>query len=158
MPGTGYRNLFEESVSAVTATPSIPLGTRRLQGNKEYVYVYNTGTTAAVGYGLIQSLNSGFSVTVSSALKDRCFGVIQNADLTTNYYGWAQVRGVANILVGADHVTAATGMGIYLIANGKFGAVTTGATGLTYQAMEAGYTLVSIGTDQTGAVYLNGRG
>lgn len=158
MPGTGYRSCFEESVSAITASPSVPLGTRRLEANKEYVYVYNIGTTAAVGYGLIASLNSGYSVTVSSALKDRCMGVVQNTDLTTNYYGWAQVKNVANIAVGADHATVATGEGIYLIANGKFGGVTTGATGLTYAAMEAGHALQSIGTDQTGAVYLNCRG
>lgn len=156
--GTGYRNLFEESVSAITATPSVDLGTRRLEDNKEYVYVYNNGTTAAVGYGLIQSAMSGYSVTVSAALKDRCFGVVQNTDLTTNYYGWAQVKGPANILVGGDHATAATGEGIYLIANGSFGAVTTGATGSTYAAMEAGYTLVSIATAATGKVYLNCAG
>lgn len=158
MPGTGPRQLFEESVSAVTATPSVNLGERRVEGGKEYVYVYNNGTTAAIGYGVIQSLMSGFSVTVSAALKDRCFGVVQNADLTTNYYGWVQVKGVANVAVSADHATAATGEGLYLVANGTFGAVTTGATGSTYQAMEAGYTLVSIGTSQTGAAYMNCKG
>jgi hypothetical protein len=156
--GTGIRNLFEESVSQITAIPSISLGTRRWENGNEYVYVYNTGTTAAVGYGLIQSSNSGYSVTVSAALKDRCFGVVQNTDLTTNYYGWAQVKGKANIAISADHVTAAAGMGFYLVANGSFGAVTTGATGSTYAAMEAGYTLESIGTAQTGAVYLTCRG
>ena len=156
--GTGLRNLFEESVSQITASPSVALGTRRWEGNKEFVYVYNTGTTAAVGYGMIQSLNSGFSVTVSAALKDRCFGVVQNTDLMTNYYGWLQVKGVANVAVSADHATAATGAGLYLVANGSFGAVTTGATGSTYVAMEAGYTLQSIGTSQTGAAYINCKG
>lgn len=156
--GDGYRQLFEDGVSDITATPSVELGTRRVLNNREYIYCYNNGTTANVGLGLIASLNSGYSLTVTAALKDRCMAVVQNVNLTTNYYGWAQVKGQANIAIGSDHATCATGEGIYLIANGEFGGVTTGATGSTYAAMEAGFALVAIGTDQTGSVYLNCKG
>src|SRR3990167_3574310 len=34
---------FFESVSADTATPSVEIGTRRREGNDEYIYVYNDG-------------------------------------------------------------------------------------------------------------------
>jgi len=154
----GYVNAFTESVSAVTATNSVPLGTRRIENGNEYVYVYNTGTTAAVGYGVIQSLNSCFSVTVSSAVGNKCFGVVQNASLTTTYYGWVLVRGVGKAHMGdtaTGNHTAATGEGLYLGTNGAFEGVTTGATGSTWANASLGCTLTSIGTGVSGSAYFN---
>jgi hypothetical protein len=152
--GTGYMSGCEESVSAVTATNSVALGSMRIENGKEFRYVYNAGTTAAVGYGVIQSASSAYTVTVSAAVGDRCFGVVTNVAIPSSYYGWVQTRGPAHVYVGGDHASAATGGGLYLIANGAFAAVTTGATGSTWAAMEAGRTLETIGTAQTGSAYL----
>ena len=152
--GTGYMMGCEESVSAVTATNSVSLGSMRIEDGKEFRYVFNAGTTAVVGKGVIQSVNSNYTVTVSSAVGDRCFGVVVNADLTTENYGWVQTRGKAHVSVVGDHASAATGKGLALGANGGFGAVTTGATGSTWAAMEAARTLETIGTAQTGSAYL----
>ena len=156
MAGThGYQQLFTESVSTVTATNSVTLGTRRVESGVEYVYVYNAGTTAAVGYGMIQSLMSGFSVVVSSVSGDPCFGVVANTDLEATSYGWIAVRGPVHIdMAGMNHCTAATGMGILLQTNGSFYTVTTGATGSTWAQNKCGYTLTTINTASTGAAYI----
>ena len=59
--------IYFESVSAVTATPSVEVGRRRIEGDEAYVYVYNTGSsTAGVNKGCVLSAVSGYSVTVSS--------------------------------------------------------------------------------------------
>lgn len=99
MSGTyGYRDVFNESVSAVTATNTVALGTRRLEGGNEYIYTYNAATTAAIGYGVITSCNSGYSVVVSTAAGSRPLGIVQNEALITNNYGWVLTKGYAHVL------------------------------------------------------------
>lgn len=134
----GYMQLYPESVTAVTATPSIQLGTRRLDGGNEYVYVYNAGTTAYMGCGVIQSLMSAFSVTIGgTALSGAvCFGVVANQDMTSSNYGWLLVRGAGPVQLSTDSTcessdNVAFGESLYLMGNGGFGAITTGATGST---------------------------
>jgi len=91
----GITQLHTESVSNVTATNSVELGTRRTTGNKEYVYVFNAGgEQASPGQGVIVSALSGYSVTVSSLTETTpVFGVVNEATLTTDTYGWVVVRG-----------------------------------------------------------------
>lgn len=163
MAGTyGYQLTIPESVSTVTATNSVALGTRTIEGGCEYVYVYNAAShTAAVGYGMIQSLMSAFSVTVSSAIGDICFGVVKNTALTGNYYGWLCTRGRCAIQMtnsATGNHTAATGEPVYMEANGSFGSVTTGATGSTWAAKACGHVLETIATNSAGAAYFWCRG
>jgi hypothetical protein len=156
MASYGYINAFSESVSAVTATPSVPLGTRRMENGNEYVYVYNIGVTAVVGRGMICSLNSGYSVTVSAALGNLAFGVVQNASLTTEAYGWLLTRGFGKVQMGdtaTGNTTATTGQGFYIGANGAFEPLTTGATGSTWAYANAGFTVATINTGVSGSAY-----
>lgn len=152
----GYRNLFEETVSQITATNSVALGTRRIENGKEYVYVYNMATsTAQVGYGVVNSAASAFSVTVSSVIGEKAFGVVQNTDLEPANYGWVQVKGFAEVEIGGTTVTASAGRGIYLIADGVVEPVTTGATGSTWVAANFGICIDEIATGASGTAYIN---
>jgi hypothetical protein len=152
MSGTfGVQMLFPESVSNVTATNSIALGTRRMEGGNEYVYVYNAGTTAAVGYGLVASCNSGYSCTVTSVAGDVLFGVVANADLTTSNYGWAVVKGPAHIY----SVNAiAAGAPVTLGAAGAFEQVLTALAGGTHALCGAATT--AIASAATGLAWVRG--
>lgn len=94
MSNYGLQQVFEESVSATTATPSIQLGTERWENGKKYVYVYNKSTsTAATKYGVVYSAASGYSVTVSSVIGELCAGVVVHTDLQPTTYGWVCTRG-----------------------------------------------------------------
>ena len=160
MSGTyGYQNLFDESVSNVTSTNSVALGTRRVEGGKEYVYVYNKSTsTALIGQGVCQSVSTGFSVTVSGAVGTPVFGVVQNNDLNPAKYAWVLVKGVGSAECEDSAVsnhTAATGTGLFKAADGGFGGITTGATGSTWAHAIAGTALESISTGASGDAYFN---
>ena len=156
MAGThGYQQLFTESVSTVTLTPSVALGTRRLEDGVEYLYVYNAGTTVLAGMGVIPSLMSGFSVVVSSVTGDACFGVVTNTDLATSCYGWLAVKGVVTVDMVNNDVTAVTGKGIMLQTNGSFTTVTTGVTGSTWAHNACGTLLVSVASGSSGKAYIN---
>jgi hypothetical protein len=152
----GYRQLFEESVSQITATNSVPLGSRRIEGGKEYVYVYNMSTsTAQVGYGVVPSAASGYSVTVSSVIGEKAFGIVQNTDLEPANYGWVQVKGIASVEIGGTTVTCSAGRGVYLIADGLVEPVQTGATGSTWVAANFGMAIDEIATGASGNAYIN---
>jgi hypothetical protein len=135
MSGTnyGYPPIVNESVSAVTATPSMAIGTRRFEQGDELVYLYNNGTTQiSPGNGCILSGTTGYSVTVSSVTSvDTYLAVCKHATATTGTYFWGVYRGfvpmraVANSgLASADYVMAGD--------NGTFtvpGTVVTGYIG-----------------------------
>lgn len=110
--------LWEESVSAVTATPSVELGCRRTDSGNDYVYVYNGGGSQITqGYGAVLTACSNYTVSVSSAADAReCFlGVAANATLTTATYGWLMTRGFAKLQLAN---TQATGIMLCVGANG----------------------------------------
>lgn len=109
-----------ESVSNVTATNSVDLGTVRMVAGEEYVYVYNDGGAASPGQGLVMSGNTGMSVTASSTTYfNVCIGVVKHATLTTGTYGWALVKGFSNLKMG-DSSSGVIGGGVYLGASGCF--------------------------------------
>jgi hypothetical protein len=117
-----------ESVSAVTATPSIDVGVRRVYNGEEYVYVYNNGgAQASPGFGLVVSALSGYSVTVSSTSGQFAVGFVKHATLTTATYGWALVRGFLDGMTNGMASTAlAAGDALQIAADGK---VCKGETG-----------------------------
>lgn len=89
-----------ESVSAVTATPSVELGTRVNVAGNEYVYVYNaSNSNLPVGYGCITSGCSGFSITLSSVASQMAgvFGVVKHGTISTGYYGWILSKGFCKV-------------------------------------------------------------
>lgn len=126
-----------ESVSAVTATNSVDVGTRRVWNGEEYVYYYNAGNSQiSVGFGATVSAVSGYSVTVSSTSGQHAVGFCKHATLTTATYGWLLKVGFLDGLTNGMASTALTaGDSLQLAADGK---VCKGETGpFVAQAMKA---------------------
>lgn len=88
---------FNESVSAVTATPSVDVGTRQWSGSREYCYMYNAGAEAAPKRVVHVTGTTGYSFVVTfatgAALHAGPFGVVQNATIPAGSYGWIATRG-----------------------------------------------------------------
>lgn len=148
----GADPVLEESVSAVTATPSVTLGTRRIYAGEEYVYCYNNGTgTASVGLGVKFATGaSGYSVAVTSVTDtlNPCVGAVKHVDITSSSYGWVLVRGFVSVkLVSAS--TADYKM-IALGAAGSF--IEASGTTTLGTATVVGY-LLSHNTGAAGSAY-----
>ena len=122
----GVAPIAFESVSAVTATNSVDLGTRRSENGDEYVYCYNnTGSSATQGAIMVSSGLSGFSFTRSStAALDLPMVAVKNATVTAGYYFWGLTKGSVNVLsatinkggiiqVGADGVVISAVVGSF---------------------------------------------
>lgn len=108
-----------ESVSNVTATPLVEVGTVRREGDEEYIYVYNAGSsTAGVNKGVVVSAVSGYSVTVSSVtMVDICVGHVKHAAIPTGSYGWICTKGWIQADAHADQSFAAGALAV-LAADG----------------------------------------
>jgi hypothetical protein len=152
----GLRQTFQESVSAVTATKSVDLdlGTIRYEGGRVYQYVYNKGTTAASpGYGMCLSAATGFSVTVSSVTGvDACFGVVYNATLTTNTYGWIVKQGFVPLEAHADSILA-VGDFVVLGSAGVCSRKQTAATAVDLITAQPAFGQVAQATASGGSAY-----
>lgn len=130
MSNSGLQQLFEESVSAVTATNSVELGTERWEDGRKYVYMYNKSTsTASTKYGVVYSASSGYSVTISSVGGEQLAGVVYNADIPPTEYGWVCVKGHVPLTSSGNSAIAA-GNRVVLDAAGTF-TRSTGGTGYT---------------------------
>jgi hypothetical protein len=128
-----------ESVSAVTASPSVSPGARTIDAGNEYLYVYNGGNTqVSVGQGVFISpsdYNSGFTGAVSNAASqsggERLMGVVHHATLTTGTYGWVVTKGLSYIALDASQVSMNAGAILVPGVDGGFVAYAgTGATGI----------------------------
>jgi hypothetical protein len=109
MTARGISPILFESVSAVTATPSVEVGTRRQVGDEEYVYIYNVGSsTIGAGKFFTASLVTGYSVTVSTTTSvDMPLGICKHADIATGSYGWGMVAGFAKFIAATNESFAA---------------------------------------------------
>ncbi len=113
---------LDESVSQVTATPSVGLGTRVTYKGEEYVYCYNAGSgTAAVRLGArFVTAASGYSVSAGSSagVFNPLVGVVKHTAIPAASYGWLMTRGFATVEVvsasTADYKMIALGV------NGQF--------------------------------------
>lgn len=141
---TGFYALptFIESVSAVTLTNSVQLGSVRMEGGEEYVYVYNDGgASATAGYAVVpQSGSSGYSVTVTSVTGvGVAMGFVKHATFVTAGYGWALTKGYVPGVKNAMAATAVvSGDVLALAANGTVqvhtGALTSPVLGIAISA------------------------
>lgn len=123
----GYRQLNEESVSAVTATPSVVPGEMRSEGGCDYLYVYNGSTNQTIDKGRgckYASQSAGYTVDVAVAVvatltADACVGVVKNATIPTGYYGWLCTRGYVDGLQ-CKNSAVVTGEAIFMTTSGVF--------------------------------------
>lgn len=108
-----------ESVSNVTLTNSVDLGTVRVFNGEEYVYVYNDGGVQVLpGFGVVMSGNTGYSVTHSSTTSfNYCIGMVKHATFAVAGYGWLLTRGFTNVKMHADS-SGIVGDPIYLGLSG----------------------------------------
>lgn len=110
-----------EGVSAVTATNSVELGTRRTVAGNDYIYVFNKGAdTLPVGFGAIVTASTGYSVILGSVtMVDFGVGVCRNVDIPTVNYGWLMTRGFGPFSAGAND-SMAVGNPLALAVSGTF--------------------------------------
>lgn len=111
---------IEESVSAVTASPSVDLGQRRLHKGEEYVYCYNGGgADAQPTYGMCLITGaSGYSVanTALADVANALVGVVKHSTFTAGSYGWVMTRGFTSLeahpdsTITGDYVALAVGV------------------------------------------------
>ena len=128
-----------ESVSAVTLSNSVELGSVRIEAGIQYVYVYNGGA-ASIAQGAParlspSSLSSGYTVVVSNPASQSggefVVGVAHNAAIAASSYGWLATRGVVFGVPDASAVSMNSGDAIALGVDGGFVvAPATLATGL----------------------------
>jgi hypothetical protein len=116
-----------ESISAVTATPSVDIGTVREHAGEKYVYFYNAGATAGVGLGLVRptSATGAYTMAVSSASGDFCHGFVKHASVASGSYAWALTKGMLTFAVASsasDQAAGAKALG----ANGLIATNTAG--------------------------------
>lgn len=150
---TVYNNeVYFESVSAVTATPSVEVGRRRSEGDERYIYVYNAGNSQiSPGYAAIVSAVSGYSVTVSSVTSvDVPVGFCKHATLTTGTYGWLVTHGFCQGVMAANH-SAAVGSPLVLAADGAL-AQKSISTGYPAAAMAKAMEAISSGV--SGSIFV----
>ncbi len=124
--------LFDEPVSAVTATNSVKLGTRRIVAGEDYVYCYNSGGgTIAVKDGVkLVTGASGYSVANTSltGVTNPFVGCCKHVAIPAASYGWIMSRGFMKVCavsnITGDYV--AVGLG----AAGQFTDPTSALSGL----------------------------
>ena len=93
----GVGPIVFESVSNVTATPSVELGTRRLYQGEEYEYVY-ASTTVPVGYGGAYTGTSGHTVVATGIVSgEYAAGFCKHATIAGGTYGWLLKKGVVDL-------------------------------------------------------------
>jgi hypothetical protein len=144
--------LYQETPTTTTATPSVNLGSRMLYNGKTYVYCYITTATDKRLFVSPVTAGSGYSVTVTT-VSGSMRPVIGNANegtIAASTYGWIMTRGYGKYVSGGV-VTMAVGGALApcrLIAGddgvADFATGATGTTGITI-----GYLTTAI-TDTTG--------
>lgn len=86
-----------ESVSAVTATPTVDLGVVRVYDGEYYEYVY-AAKEIPVGYGAVYSGTSGHTVVTTGAVSgEHCAGACKHAAISSGSYGWLLKKGVVDM-------------------------------------------------------------
>lgn len=138
-----------ESVSAVTSTPTVDLGTKVTYDGKKYVYV-QAKTAITAGYGVMPYGNAlSYRITNAGTLtgtSNTVFaGLVEHTTFSTDSYGWLLVEGAGTFATAGATVTA-TAQKVSLTDDGK---ITTWVESATTGAL-AGY-LLSTGAVATGA-------
>lgn len=149
-----YRQqLWQEGVTAVTATPSVSLGTRRVVDGNEYVYCYN-GETVADKARFVRpngANDTGYTFTVTTTSGTTpIIGVISEQTCAAASYCWVQTKGKAKFIAGGV-VTGSVGGGVECarLIVGADGAADTATGGTGTTGLTIGYLTTAI-SDNTG--------
>jgi len=157
-----YKLVSEESVSAVTATPSVDVGTIRFYAGVEYRYMYNAGgdaaykgapvfVTASTAGGTFVTTYATIGLMTTAAGDGFAFaGVVNNATCPASSYCWIATRGIVNCrpcssaIAAGDTVMAMDGGNAVMSRTGFTNTATVAAQFTSYlvnvvigQAMEA---------------------
>jgi hypothetical protein len=159
--GFNSQPALQESVSAVTTTASVDLGTRRVVDGNEYVYCYN-GATAADKALLVKPLTAGvsytFSVTTVAHGVGPVIGVIKNATCAASSYCWVMTRGYGKGMIsGAVTYSVGGALAPVRVTQGADGTIDIGTAGIGTTGVTVGF-LTSAISDVTGTsvgVYIN---
>lgn len=152
MAGPYDKQVFFESVSNVTATNSVEVGSLRQDGEDLYMYLYNAGGEQIDQHeGCALSAVSGYSVTVSSLTNVDMFAHCKNATATTGTYFWGLRRGFAEVEMGANN-SAAAGALLCPSADGKYAHATQ--TTLPFGKI-VGKAMAAIASGASGSAYLD---
>jgi hypothetical protein len=150
--------IFGGGVSMVTSSLGAndpEVGTRKWEGGREYVFVYNDCNSQIIpGLGtVIQSGASGYSVSVSAVTSaDIVVGICRNATLTTGTYGWVVTKGVTSVKMNASSGTVAAGDLLEVGADGDFQKVSNTTGNL---APAIGKALEAIVSSAVGSAYVS---
>lgn len=109
-----------ESVSNVTTTPSVQLGTVRVYEGETYEYVYAAGAVN-VGYGAAYTGTSGYTVQATGAVSgEGCAGICKHATIPASSYGWLLKKGVVDVINGMAGSAIVAADIVYMATDGKF--------------------------------------
>lgn len=112
-------------VTLTLGTNDPEVGTVRREGDEDYIFVYNNGTSQiSKGQFAVCTAVTGYSVTVSSLTHtDYPIGVCKHATLTTSTYGWLLTKGFGPAQAGS---ALAAGDGLIPGADGNWQSKLTG--------------------------------
>lgn len=141
--------VFFETVSHVTASPKVALGTERVVAGEAYRYVHNAGGgTAGVGSGLNRPASAAaglYSAAVSSVSGDMCVGFVKHVAIPSGEYGWALTRGLVTVAISSSASSVSTGA----VGLGAAGAIATHTVGHV-----VGQITTAIVSGNSGALYV----
>lgn len=126
MPRSDLQYSFIDAVTDTSTTAKYPVGTRRFEDGKEYVYQQaDDAVTVNQAVKLDAAASaSGQKVTPTAAAGDSVYGVAETA-LADEAYGWITVRGVVSVLVAngtaVDDPMAASGTAGVLVKAAEAG-------------------------------------
>ena len=131
---------FAEAVTKISATPEYPVGAKRFEGGKKYIY-QQADDALTVGQAVILDFTAsayGLKVAPSAAATDHVYGVAEVA-VTDEYYFWATVGGqvtasVATGVTAGDPLIATSAAGII----GKDGAAAANRCAIAMESNSSG--------------------
>jgi hypothetical protein len=139
-------NLFNESVSAVTATPSVTIGQDRYEGGREYRYFYNATSNEDIRPGRcfkIASGSSGYSIDAALAASAAntfsvATGFVVHATVGTGNYFWGCVRGFCQVEIKTPSSQVSKGNLLIPAVSGTVAYCNTAVTGRCYGLLACG--------------------
>lgn len=153
MPFYGADPVAFESVSNVTTTNSVELGTIRMYAGEYYEYVYAL-QTISMGVGCAYSGTSGHSVIATGVVSgEHCAGVCKHESITSGKYGWILKKGVVDMRNAKAGSVPVLTESAYLGSDGGFICERTTITNAVAHGHVIGKVLSAGASGDTGASY-----